>query len=379
MSSSLVVPYLLLVSFLTPVMDNPEIVKTRLLNNSPFQGVAVMLRDAYDTRQIRYQDYSQSMRLIRRECRKDIWPWVFFNRFLGYEEGTESHPSIQGQRFAIPFKSIKGMDLFNEAGALGDFLHVWKTSLQVSKELGSPGIIVDPEAYNNYKSLRVEYVAEQTGKSAEEVRIRLEEIGKELADIVNDTHPGATIWLLSSSLGRTHEASSSKNPPYRATCTYIIIGMLERSKEKGMQIQFVCGGQESLGYCHKTMADLNEKMKKREERLSPFLKKYDNLHLSGTLAPWDKVESKQGYFVQDSECRASEFKTIADFKPVLTTLFSTYNYNWMYAGSSQWNPYDRVVSMKLLKKFRAELRSEESKSILMTCRQDNHACMQCSL
>ncbi|MBI5251273.1 MAG: hypothetical protein HY912_17430 [Desulfomonile tiedjei] len=365
MASSFVVPYLLLVSFLTPLLSSPEVTKTKVLNDSPFQGVAVMLRDAYDCQQIQHKDFAASVRLLKLQSRKDIWPWVFFNRFLGYKEDAESHPSIKGQKYADQFKTIKGMDLFNETGALEDFFNVWEISLRVSKELGSPGIVVDPEAYNNYESLNLNYVAEQTGRSIEQIRERLEEIGRELADRADGIHPRATIWFLSTSLGRQRKVSFSQinwvGKKYYATYTHIIIGMLQRAKERAMHLKFICGGEEALGYCHESIETMKEKIKKRQAVLGPFLQTYNNLHMAGTLAPWDKVESKVGYFVTNGECRNSEFKTISDFKPAMKELFTAYEYNWMYAGSSQWNPYDGAASAdynKALEEAITEVRND---------------------
>lgn len=349
MGSYLMVPYLLIVSFLTPVLSNPDVMKIKALNNSPFQGVTVMLRDAYDCKEVTLNDFRITARLLKIHCRKDIWPWIFFNRFVGYKASSESHESVRGQKFAARFEAIKGMDLFNETGALADFLNIWRISLQISKELGSPGIVVDPEAYNNYDSMRVEYLAGQMDKSEGEIRGRLREIGKELADFAGEIYPDATIWFLATGLDRLEKDSPLSlgkfvRSRYQPSFTYIILGMLERSKEKNLRLRFVCGGEEALGYCHESLRSMKEKISKRQASLEPILRNYDNIRLAGTLAPWDKVESKSGYFADNYECRTSEFRTITDFEPVLKTLFSTYDYNWMYAGTDLWNPYDPKTS-----------------------------------
>ena len=71
------------------------------------------------------------------------------------------------------FNKIKGMDLWNETGALNDFFNIWKMSLKIAKELGSPGIFVDAEAYNNYKIYDIAYLSGLLGKSEIEVKQRL--------------------------------------------------------------------------------------------------------------------------------------------------------------------------------------------------------------
>ncbi len=361
--SALVVPYLMLVSFLTPVLSHTDISKVRALNDSPFHGLAAMVRCAYSTEKVNERDFVGSVRTIKMSSKKDVWPWVFFNRFIGYKDGDEADPAVRGTELSEPFRQIRGMDLYNEAGALNDFYNTWQISLRLAKRLKAPGIVVDAEPYNNYITSDLLYLAQLIGRPTQEVRQRLQDIGAVLTDMARETYPEATIWILSTQLGyypnpRTLVGKLSPEKCY-SPATYIIMGMLERAKITQSKLKFISGGQEGLGYCHHTLEAMQTKIRARERRFKPILRSYENLQLAGTIALWDTVESKSGYFVTNSECNNSSAKTIEEFEPFLKELFARYPYNWIYA-SSWWNPYDRTVSAAYEKTLERALRPVRS-------------------
>jgi hypothetical protein len=368
MVSSVLLPYLMLVSFLTPPLDSPAVSKIRTLNDTPYQGVAVMLRCAYSTQAVHESDFQSSTRLLRLSCKKDIWPWVFFNRFIGVKEGDESTPFVAGTKLGAPFKLIEGMDLYNKAGALEDFYRTWKIALQTAQRLRSPGIVLDTEPYNNYLTSELPYLAQLTSLTVEQVRKRLEEIGEELADLADQTYPEATIWVLSTELiierpPRTLAARMTSTR-YHPSCSYIITGLLKRAAEKGSNLKIVSGGQEGLHYCHNSLEAMITTIQQRDEKFKPLLQSYKNLHLGGTIAMWDKAESKSEYFATNQRCRDSTIKTLADFEPLLRLLFTHYRYNWIYASGSWDNPYDRRISAQyneLLKRVQDSQAAQASK------------------
>lgn len=335
---SITLPYLLLVTFYTgPLKDfGPE--KISAINNSPYQGVAVPLIGAYDTGEYTMDNFSASVTQIKDGTKKDIWPWVFFNRFIGHKEGGRALSKAANQSY---FNSINAMDLYNKAGALGDFYGIWKMSLEIAKELGSPGIVVDPEAYNNYHTYKISYIASETGKTNEQVKKSLLEIGRELARIADKTYPGATIWFLFSGLGNPMRSLNSFADEEYRSVTYIIRGMLEYAKENGSKLRFVSGGMLSLGYCYESLGNLKYKIRTRNSDFKEPLNIFSDLHLGGTIAPWVDAElKKEGYFTK-GVCGKSKLKILRDFKPLIKYLLESYQYVWIYAaGAVRYNPYN---------------------------------------
>jgi len=167
--TSIVVPYLMLVSFLTPPLGNPEVFKIRNLDDTPYNGVAVMLRSAYSSQKIHQGEFDSTVRVLKLSSKKDIWPWVFFNRFIGVKAGDESTPYAKTTKLSAPFKLIKGMDINNETGALEDFYNSWMIALRTARNLESPGIVLDTEAYNNYLTAELPYLAELLSLPVEQV------------------------------------------------------------------------------------------------------------------------------------------------------------------------------------------------------------------
>lgn len=364
--SSVLLPYLMLVSFLTPPLGNPAISKVCTLNNTPYQGIAVMVRGAYSTQEVHERDFESSVRLLKLRCKKDIWPWVFFNRFIGVKAGDESTPYVDGTKLGAPFKSIKGMDLYNKTGALADFYRTWRIALQTARKLGSPGIVIDTEAYNNYLTGELPHLAQLLSAPVAQVQERLEEIGRELTDMADQTYPEATIWILATELTverppRTLAARMAFTR-YQRSCSYIITGMLKRAVEKESKLKFISGGQESLGYCHNTLEAMVKKIQKRQEKFEPLLKTYKNLNLAGTIVMWDKAESKGGYFVTNQRCRDSTIKSLPEFEPLLRLLFNHYRYNWIYASGSWDNPYDLKISAQYNELLKRVLDSQSTQA-----------------
>ena len=348
---SIVLPYLLLVSFYSGEINNFGIDKIRAINESPFHGVAVALVGAYDTGKNSEKGFESKVKLIKNESKKHIWPWVFFNRFIGYKEGERSLSPMAKTEY---FLSIKGMDVYNESGALEDFKNIWRMSLKLAKELGSPGIVIDPEAYNNYKNYQLSYLAKQLGKPEEEIKAQLKKIGADLVDIAEKEYPDATLWFLFTGLGSpVRKVNPFSEKEYR-TVTYIIQGMLERAKELGSKLKFVSGG-ELMGYCYESLDDLKEKIKKRNVQFTSALKIFPNLYLGGTIAPWDKPELKKGWMLK-GKCGKSDLKSIDDFKPLISHLLKSYNYVWIYAaGATRYDPFNADISSSYNKSIQEAL------------------------
>jgi hypothetical protein len=334
---SMVLPYLLLVSF-GAEMNTFDQAKIEVINNSPYQGVAVPLVSHYDTRDPRLLDFTEAVKEIKSSCRKQLWPWVFFNRFIGYQDaGNKNDPGDKEY-----FRKIKGMDLFNQTGALGDFLELWRLSLRIARELGSPGIMVDPECYNNDLTFEVDYLAKQLDRSVEEVKTRLKDIGGELMAITQAEYPQAVIWFTHTGIAykKTSGIFGKKDLP---TPAYLVLGMLEKAKNLESKIIIVSGGNIE-GYCYESLADLEQSTAARQGRFAGLLETYPQLRLGGTIAPWADSRQKTGWVLR-GKCGESHLKDLNDFKPLIQHLLEAYDYVWIYAGGyAGYEAYDAKVS-----------------------------------
>ena len=246
-----VIPYLLLVTFPTGAMNDFNERKVALIDSSPYHGVAVPLIGGYEVRKVTYQDFQASVAKISGQSRKHVWPWVFFNRFIGHGKKARAH-SISGTAAANPyFQAIKGIDICDFAGALGDFFAIWRTALVAARNLGAPGIVVDPEAYNDYRMYDLQDLAKESGIPPDELRDKLKEIGTRLSEETDQLYPEAIVWFLWSGLGNPLSSRVfSQKSDYR-TVTYIFLGMLERARATHSKVKLVSGGGMSLGACPK--------------------------------------------------------------------------------------------------------------------------------
>lgn len=334
---SIILPYFLLVSFYTPQINQFDIKKINAINHSPYYGVAVPLIGPYDAKIYSEKDFRDAVELIKINLRKDLWPWVFFNRFTGYQEGKLTHSPLAKGKY---FQNIKVIDIYDQSGALTDFYNIWRMALRMAKELHSPGIVVDHEPYNNYAVDNLAYVAQQLGKSEEDIKKRLHALGADLIDLADQEYPGATLWFFATGLGRTKRSLNPLTPKeYRRLASYIIHGMLERAKEKKSTLKIVSGGEIGLGLCHLNLNDLKETIKQRNKDFTPALSQLPNLYLGGIIAPWAKAEARQQWMLE-KKCGKSQLKTLDDFKPLIAELARSYKYVWIYAASAAgYDPY----------------------------------------
>jgi hypothetical protein len=342
MKSTVIVPYLLLVSFFTPPMQEFDPGKISSVNRSGYNGVAVPLVHHYETRNFEIDSFGRSLAILKAGSQKHVWPWVFFTKFIGYEEGARTASNQANKEY---FRRIHGMDLSNEAGALEDFYLVWRTALKVARETGAPGIIVDPEPYTNYRAYSVDYVADRLGIPEQEVKKKLREVGAKLVDLADEIYPEAKIWYLLTGLTSLIKSSPlSLTKDYR-TVTYIVLGMLERAKQKESKLEIICGG-ELWGYCFKNSEDLRQKIRDRKRQCAPLMSQYPNLTLAGTIAPWADSSRRRLWMVKYKRCLESEANRIEDFRPLLQELLQAYGYVWVYAAdAAPYNPYGPTASI----------------------------------
>lgn len=325
---SFAAPYLLLVSFSSGNINDFGANMIGAINNSPFDGVAVSLRSAYDTTSHKEADYEQAVARIKHGSHKQVWPWVFFNRAIGYSQPKGQALNLDRQK---AFKGVRGVDLDDKAGALSDFYENVRLALRIAKKLGSPGILVDLEAYNNYDINDLDHLATAVGLSKTETVGRLRRVGQEVADITAQEYPTATIWFTFTALG---------DPQGFMSVTYIAQGLLQRAKGRHYPLMVVSGGMDS-GYCYASLNDMQTSIQQRKSAFQQSLKEYPALRLGGTIALWKDAKQKQaGYFTRN-KCGLSPVRNLQQFRPYLDQLFASYNYVWIYAASMvNYDPYD---------------------------------------
>lgn len=341
---STIVPYLLLVTFSTGNLSDFDNSKVCALNDSPYHGVAMALTGAYSTNYRLYSDYEKSARALKKNTKKDVWPWLFFNRFIGSKVGDKSNSEQSKKKY---FQKIKGIDIENEVGALHYFYGLFGTSLRICRENKWPGVVIDPEAYNNYKNYNVNYVAHQLGSTRKETIKKLKDIGSELAYIAEKEYPNAVLWFLFTRLSENEKINyDNESVKDFSSISYIIIGLLEELEKIQSSIKVYCGGETFLGYCNIDLSHLKKKIVTRKIRYSEFMPKYQNFSLAGTISPWSSPEYKKGWML-NNVCGNSKLQNIDDFIPLFSNLVEAYGNVWIYAASDAgYNPYDKDVSAK---------------------------------
>lgn len=325
--------YLMLVN--TAVASYMTEDKFRQFDKSPYDGIAVAFLHAYDTSAPpSVPSIEQQIASWHKFTGKDIWPWVYANRFIGMSV-AENNPHSDNPYF----RRIHGADLDDQNGAVSDFLQIWQNSLKAARDTNVPGIVCDLEFYNYYKEYDISEFAHQTAKTPAEVAVSLQRIGARMADSAAEAYPGATIWLLFT--GLTHPGYKKlEGAPYYPSPTYITIGLLEEILAKKLPLKVLGGGEGSIGYCHESIEEFKTSIQKRESDLQSDLRKYKGiLELAGTLALWSDRTAKKDWLSQGS-CAASDAGTIEELRPYIELLLKQYRYNWLYAtGEGNYLPF----------------------------------------
>jgi hypothetical protein len=317
--------YLMLVN--TAQASHLDAAKLSQFDHSPYDGLAVSFEDAYGAAPVLPLAAMQSQIFSwRRSTTKAIWPWVYLNRMIGAD-------NEQGNALTnVPyFERFQGLDLDDKTGARTDFLQIWARALQLAKTSGVPGIVCDPEFYNNYKANDIAELARMTSRTREQVLSGLRQLGSNMADIAGREYPGATVWFLFTGFTRPAYRVIEGEPYYLAS-TYIVEGLLDEIQQKHLPVHVVSGGGVGLGYCHFSVDDLGQAVDKRKAAFEPLLRKYAGvLELAGTMTLWSDRTAKKDW-VAKGACGASPAAAVEDLIPYMELLFRTYRYNWIYGS-----------------------------------------------
>ena len=324
--------YLKLITFYTGTIAQATEEKFRVLNESAYTGVAIPLSSSYDTDPVPpYESFAPQAAMLRRVLTIDPWPWVVLNRFIGARPDGDGHASAHAQNVDY-FRRVKGLDLDNKAGNRADMLTLWRHGVRLAKEWNSPGIMIDLEAYNNYRAYNTAWVAEERGETLDAVITQCEMVEEDLARIIEEEYPQCVVWSLFSRLESSVRVPG-REAPILTTPSYITLGLLKYAKANHVPLKYVCGGETTPGYCNRSVGVLKQNIAERDRAMAAYLEQFpDHLFLGGTISPFHDYGIATGFIQTGYE--GSDFETIEDFEPMFKTLFDAYDYVWIYASSA---------------------------------------------
>jgi hypothetical protein len=324
--------YLKLITFYTKKLGECDPQTLAVLNDSAYAGVAIPMEGSYETNPIPdFESLKPQLQKVREALKIDPWPWVALNRIFGAPSDRSGHAVSHALNLDY-FLNIKGMDIGSDGAARADYLKLWRLAVRAAREWKSPGVMWDPEAYNDYRAYDVPFVAKQRGESVDDVIRECEALGADMAKIVAEEYPQCIVWSLFSRLELSRSMPGRKEKFY-TTPTHITLGLLKYAKENKVPLKYLCGGETTPGYCDKSVEDLKRKIAKRDSDLAPFLEEFpDHLFLAGTISPYHDYNLCTGWIQKGYE--GTPFKTIRDFEPLFKTLFDAYDWVWIYASSA---------------------------------------------
>jgi hypothetical protein len=324
--------YLKLITFYTKPLMTSDPKTLSVLNDSAYAGVAIPMQGSYDTGPVpEYESLRTQLGAVREALKIDPWPWVALNRFIGAPADRRGHANSHADNIKY-FLSIKGMDLDNESGARADVMKAWRNAVRGAREWKSPGIMWDPEAYNDYRAYQLPFLAKTRGESIDEAIRKCEALGADLAKIIAEEYPACVVWSLFSRFEHSYSVPGRKEKIFTSP-TYITLGLLRYAKQNKIPLKYLCGGETTPGYCNKSVEALKHKIAARDDAVAPFLEEFPaHFFLAGTISPFHDYGIATS-FIQKGYAGAP-FKTIRDFEPMFKTLFDAYDWVWIYASSA---------------------------------------------
>lgn len=347
--------YLMLINTAIVSQMSPE--KFAQFEKSPYDGVAVAFLHAYDVAPVpSVAEMDTRINEWKKVTTKDIWPWVYINRMLAVDPADKNPYSKDSY-----FRAFPGADLDDRAGAQKDFLQNWQNALGAARDTHAPGIVFDPEFYNYQSAYDVSLLEQQTKKKPEEVVVLLQQLGARMADGAAAQYPGAVLWFMFTGFGYP-EFKVVDGRPYYPSPAYIAMGLLDEIQKRHLPLKVISGGEGSLAYCHETVEQFQDAIRKRDLKFASMLQKYPGiLELGGTMTLWSDRAHKQGW-VKEGACETSTAATVEDLEPYLELLLRSFRYNWIYGsgdgGYLAFAPlsatrFDAVISKAKLRAYAA--------------------------
>lgn len=318
--------YLLLVNTAIASMMTPA--KISQFDKSPYDGLAVAFLHAYDTAAVpSAAEMDKQIAAWKKLTSKDIWPWVYVNRMLAIDPADKNPYSKDPY-----FRRFAAADLDGKAGAQKDFLENWTNAARAARDSQAPGIVCDLEFYNYQKAYEIPELAAGIAKTPEQAIPLLRKLGASMADAAAAQYPNATLWFLFT--GLTHpDYKVVGNQSYYPSPAYIVTGLLDEIQEKNLQLKVLTGGEGSIGYCHVSIAEFQDKINDRRERMGAVMRRFQPaLELAGTMTLWSDPSAKRGW-VKQYPCGSASAATVEDLQPYLELLLRSYRYNWIYGSA----------------------------------------------
>ena len=255
---------------------------------------------------------------------KHIWPTVSLSRII--------QPAPGYLQEITRFHEIQGMDLANEAGVRAIFEREWRNACLLAKELGSPGILFDPECYGNTAVSDPAKLARMRNQDVAATIAECRAFGARLVDITEEVYPSCHIVTMFTGL--------YMRPEHWSTTAYIHLGIMQRAKDLGSRQMLIDGGELGVGYLHTSFSALQERIFNRWLETRDLLAEYPNYELGGVLAPYVK-RAERTYWA--TENRIGPEQTAEDFVPHFRELFRNYRFTWLYGthhqGKTGFNPW----------------------------------------
>lgn len=327
--------YLLLMTFASGQLSSFNPAKIQAVNASPYNGVVVPIVSQYDSSRHALAEFQPDIRRFKQSSTKDIWPVVFLNRIIGC---TKCPPQAPGE-----FRRIKGAEFSSDTGALSAFYQLFRMALKIARALHSPGIVVDPEPYND-ETLGVRKIAQLRGDRPENIRKNLLAVGRQMANIAQQEYSNAVILFFYTTMDQLSTPRTNQN-----IAAFVALGLLRGSATNGGNLTVVSGG-EAHGYCFSSLERLREVAAQRKAGMEKFTSEFPNLALAGTIALWNDPASRRDWMLrrqgQLAECGKAGDLHGPGFVPLLHYMLQAYPYVWIYAaGAADYRPYGREASV----------------------------------
>lgn len=199
----------------------------------------------------------------------------------------------------------------------------------MARRLGSPGILLDPEFYNNYDMEGVTALAKRRGETEGQTLEGLHALGRRMADIIQEEYPEAVVWCAFTRLcGPSGSVTGAPG--------HILTAFLDRANERQMPLTLIEGAEDNTGYTSASFDDLKRKVDDQEKRYAPLRERYPQLMLGGTIAPWLDRDHR-AYWMKD----AAAVDTVEAFEPWLTLLMQRLDFVWVYGAGNAYNVWQK--------------------------------------
>ncbi len=234
-------------------------------------------------------------------------------------------PETELDEMSIPSETQATLDLFDREGRLSYWLAQWRESLRIARLLGAPGVIFDGETYTDVYLMYLSYVVTANGISETALKTRLQEIGAQMCDIIDEEFPDA--WIVDLLGGHAGWENS--------TCGFWLVkGVLDRAKARGSQFRWYAAGH-GISYYQSDVAEFETEIAEGFTRNASYLAQWPNLRCSAPIMLYDGINNTAGWIRDHLAMKEPlEFQSVYDFAPVLALYEANFDICWFYREPS---------------------------------------------